>query len=119
MSCLIIAKLPFAVPSEPLLEARLEHIREKGGNPFWDYQLPSAAINLRQGFGRLIRNQEDKGVLVILDKRITHKAYGKVFLESLPSCYKICKRQEIEGFLHPTQVSASTCSHPKENMLYV
>ncbi len=99
LSCLIVVKLPFAVPSEPLLEARLEHITHSGGNPFMDYQLPSAAILLRQGFGRLIRNQNDKGVLVILDKRIKRKAYGKTFLESLPSCRQIFKQEAITNFL--------------------
>ena len=82
----IITKLPFSVPDHPLLEARVERIRENGGNPFMDYQVPEAAIKLRQGFGRLIRSATDHGQVVILDPRIRTKRYGKLFLDSLPAC---------------------------------
>jgi len=81
----IITKLPFSVPDHPLLEARLERIREQGGNPFRDYQLPEAVIKMRQGVGRLIRTATDRGMVVILDPRVRTKPYGRVFLESLPS----------------------------------
>ena len=82
----IIAKLPFAVPDHPLLESRLEAIRETGGNPFAEYQLPQAVLKLRQGFGRLIRTNRDQGIVVILDPRIYSKPYGRVFINSLPEC---------------------------------
>ena len=82
----IITKLPFSVPDHPLLEARLDAIRESGGNPFIDYQVPEAIIKLRQGFGRLIRTAEDRGIVVILDPRVRTKFYGKRFLQALPDC---------------------------------
>jgi ATP-dependent DNA helicase DinG len=74
------------VPDEPLIEARVERIKENGGNPFMEYQVPEAAIKLRQGFGRLIRTATDHGQVVILDPRIRTKRYGKIFLDSLPAC---------------------------------
>ncbi len=84
LSCVIIDKLPFAAPSDPIIAARMEAIVAEGGKPFYDLQVPSAVIALKQGFGRLIRSLEDRGVLVLLDPRIQQKSYGKVFLDSLP-----------------------------------
>jgi len=82
----IITKLPFSVPDQPLLQARLEAIRSRGGNPFMEYQVPEAAIRLKQGFGRLIRSQQDHGTVVLLDPRVRTKPYGRILLDSLPEC---------------------------------
>ena len=84
LSIVAIDKLPFAAPDDPLLKARLEGIRRRGGNPFFEYQLPQAVLALKQGVGRLIRDFDDFGVIVIGDPRIKTKAYGRVFLESIP-----------------------------------
>lgn len=80
----ILCRLPFRVPTEPVLRARMAAIEERGGNPFAELSLPDAVVRLRQGFGRLMRRHDDRGVVLILDSRIVSKTYGAVFLESLP-----------------------------------
>ncbi|MDP6635142.1 MAG: helicase C-terminal domain-containing protein [Phycisphaerae bacterium] len=86
----IIAKLPFAAPNDPIIEARIDAIRQDGGNPFVQYQLPEAIIRFKQGFGRLIRSTSDTGIVVVLDRRVLTKSYGKRFIASLPDIEMIC-----------------------------
>ena len=86
LSCVIISKLPFAVPSDPVVAARQKYIDDQGGNSFYEYSVPQAAITLKQGLGRLIRSTTDRGVLSILDPRLKTKSYGRVFLQSIPQC---------------------------------
>ncbi|GAB3349129.1 ATP-dependent DNA helicase [Lysobacter tyrosinilyticus] len=101
LSVVIIDKLPFAAPDDPVFEARLEAIRRNGGNPFRDEQLPQAVIALKQGAGRLIRSESDRGVLVLCDPRITSKSYGKVFLDSLPPLPKTRRIEDVAAFFAP------------------
>ena len=101
LSCVIIDRLPFAVPSDPVVQARMRAIEESGGRPFFDYQVPEAVLTLKQGFGRLIRSLEDRGVLVLLDPRITRQRYGQIFLQSLPP-YRITNTiTDVEAFFAP------------------
>ncbi len=98
LSCVIIDKLPFASPGDPVLQARIDALRERGGNPFMDEQLPHAVITLKQGVGRLIRDVSDRGVLVICDPRLLGKRYGRVFLNSLPDMQRTRDLDEVVAF---------------------
>lgn len=101
LSCVIIDRLPFAVPSDPVVAARVKAIDADGGNAFFQYQVPSAVITLKQGFGRLIRSLHDRGLLVLLDNRILKKQYGRVFIESLPNYRKTTEIGTVEEFFAP------------------
>jgi ATP-dependent DNA helicase DinG len=98
LSCVIIDRLPFAVPSDPVVAARVKAIDADGGNAFFQYQVPAAVITLKQGFGRLIRSLDDRGLLVLLDNRILKKQYGRVFIESLPNYKKTTEMSVVEKF---------------------
>ena len=99
LKSVIITKLPFDVPSEPLTEARIEDLRRRSIDPFSHYQIPRAIIQMRQGFGRLIRKQSDTGVVSILDSRIARRGYGKQFLDSLPACEVVEDLMQVNFFL--------------------
>jgi ATP-dependent DNA helicase DinG len=98
LSCVIIDRLPFAVPSDPVVAARVKAIDADGGNAFFQYQVPAAVITLKQGFGRLIRSLHDRGLLVLLDNRILKKQYGRLFIESLPNYKKTTDMRVVEEF---------------------
>ena len=99
LSCVVIDKLPFAAPDDPVLAGRLQALRESGENPFLCYQLPQAVIALKQGVGRLIRDEADYGVVVICDPRLTARAYGKSFINSLPDMPRTSSPDEVIRFL--------------------
>ena len=99
LSCVIVDKLPFAVPSDPIVAARVKALQEDGRNAFAEYQVPQAVLALKQGFGRLIRTKTDRGILALLDSRIQRMAYGKIFLESLPAYRKTQELSDVARFM--------------------
>jgi ATP-dependent DNA helicase DinG len=105
LSCVIIDKLPFASPGDPVWQARIDALKERGGNPFLDEQLPHAVITLKQGVGRLIRDVNDRGVLVICDPRLVEKSYGRIFLNSLPDMRRTRDFEEVVAFFRADAVT--------------
>ncbi|MGH9404257.1 MAG: ATP-dependent DNA helicase [Terriglobia bacterium] len=99
LSAVIIDRLPFAVPSDPVVAARIQQINESGGSAFAEYQIPEAVIALKQGFGRLIRSETDRGVLALLDNRMVRMAYGKIFTESLPPYRRASRLEDVRAFM--------------------
>jgi ATP-dependent DNA helicase DinG len=99
LSCVIIDKLPFTSPDDPLLKARIEDCRIRGGDPFAEVQLPDAVITLKQGVGRLIRDTSDRGVVIICDNRLVMRPYGEVFLNSLPPAPRTRDLNKVITFL--------------------
>jgi ATP-dependent DNA helicase DinG len=100
LSCVLIDRLPFASPGDPVLAARIDALRQRGGNPFQDYQLPQAVIALKQGAGRLIRDQRDRGVLVVCDPRLLARSYGHTFLASLPPMARTRVIEDVKTFFN-------------------
>ena len=106
LQVVVIDKLPFSAPDDPVLEARLDAIRQSGGNPFRDWQLPNAVIALKQGAGRLIRTHADRGVLVLCDPRLVSRSYGQTFLASLPPFARTRELERVLGFLRECRLAA-------------
>jgi ATP-dependent DNA helicase DinG len=104
LSCVIIDKLPFTAPDDPLLKARIEDCKLNGGEPFYEVQLPDAVISLKQGVGRLIRDKSDRGALIICDNRLVTRDYGKLFLSSLPPIPRTRSVSNIIEFLQAPKV---------------
>ncbi len=111
LSCVVIDKLPFAAPDDPVLSGRLQALRQTGENPFMKYQLPQAVISLKQGVGRLIRDEEDYGVVVICDPRMLTKPYGKTFINSLPNMLRTSSLDDAINFLELRESEYETVSH--------
>jgi ATP-dependent DNA helicase DinG len=99
LECVVITKLPFQNPDDPVVEARVERLLKEGKDPFNSYQVPQAILLFRQGFGRLIRRTDDRGVVAILDPRVRTKSYGSRFLNSIPRCRRSDSLNEVKGFL--------------------
>jgi ATP-dependent DNA helicase DinG len=99
LSCVIVDKLPFASPGDPVVAARIDRLRNNGQNAFGEYQVPVAVLMLKQGLGRLIRSATDRGILAVLDSRLLHKPYGRRFLESLPPARLVHDREAVARFM--------------------
>jgi len=113
LRALLLAKLPFRVPTEPLVAARCERVSRAGGDPFNEYMLPDAALRLKQGFGRLIRTSTDKGAIILMDSRVLTRGYGEMLLDTLPPARRIIGpwedlRRQLVPFFEPGGVNAST-----------
>jgi ATP-dependent DNA helicase DinG len=108
LSLVVIDKLPFAPPGEPIVAARIERLRASGQDAFYGYQLPQAALALKQGFGRLIRTATDRGIVAVLDGRMTRKGYGRLFVDSLPRCRILRTPAEAADFWAGTSVRGAT-----------
>ena len=104
LSLVVIDKLPFAPPDDPVLAARMKHLEEAGGSPFMDWQIPQAAISLKQGAGRLIRSETDRGVLAICDDRLVTKGYGRILRASLPPMPFTRERSDVAAFFDAQRV---------------
>ena len=113
LSCVIIDRLPFQVPSDPIIEARIDYIKRKGGDWFNDYYLPMMIVALQQGFGRLIRTKDDLGVVVLMDNRLLSKPYGRKILNSLPDCLKTRKLEKVEMFFEIVKRKRSIRKHKR------
>ena len=108
LSCVIIDKLPFAAPDDPILQARIHAIRQRGGNPFMAYQIPTSVITLKQGVGRLISDVQDRGVMMLCDPRLISKPYGRIFLDSLPPMLRTHRIDLVERFFKAQPASADS-----------
>jgi ATP-dependent DNA helicase DinG len=102
LECVVITKLPFSVPDDPITEARMELIESRNGNPFLEYQVPQAIMMFKQGFGRLIRTKSDRGIVAVLDPRVTTRTYGKSFLNVLPKCRYTSDINDVKNFFNVT-----------------
>jgi len=111
LSCVIVDKLPFASPGDPVVGARIDRLRNRGGDPFGEYQVPVAILMLKQGLGRLIRSASDRGVLAVLDSRLVERGYGRRFLDSLPPARLVHDVDEVETFFSG---QAGAASHPPD-----